>query len=102
MRATPSVPPPGGNGTTSLTKRRGHACASAGRASRDGASADAAASLAKRRRVSIGFPLPSPRRSEATTGALDRASLYWEERLLRGATPDNPAAAAPRRGARGG
>jgi hypothetical protein len=52
MRPTASVPPPGGNGTISLTNRFGQApCALAGRAS--GVSADAAETASSLRRVSI-------------------------------------------------
>src|SRR5262245_54198849 len=52
MRPTASMPPPGVNGTTSLTTRFGQPCASAVRAAR-GMSAEAPAKPMRRRRSSM-------------------------------------------------
>ena len=67
IRATTSVPPPGGNGATSLTMRLGQVCdedcrgpdccAPAMRSEATGASADAAASPTRWRRVIMAFSL---------------------------------------------
>src|SRR5258707_11099325 len=52
-RAIASVPPPGGNGTTSRTKRVGQPCADA-RLGSAGAAIEAAVSAMARRRLSMG------------------------------------------------
>src|SRR5215207_6742725 len=53
IRATESMPPPAGNGTTRRTKRDGHACARAGRAISAGMSAVVADSFSTPRRLSM-------------------------------------------------
>src|SRR5262245_32478654 len=97
IRPTPSVPPPGGNGTTRRTTREGQAWASAVLQSDIGARADAAMSPFRRRRLSMIAPSMPRSLADRDVGGLDDRPPFLHlgfemcAELLRGRADDHDA-----------